>query len=100
MEVLPVAVPLSNAGPAGKKVSNNDNINNPSFKDIIDQTLQNLNENQLKSEETVKSFLTGEVKDIHTVMIALEEAKLSMQLAVEVRNKLVEAYQEISRMQV
>lgn len=100
MKVLPVAVPLQIAGPAGKKVSINNDVNKSSFKDIIDQTLKNLNESQIKAEETVTNFLTGEVKDIHTVMIVLEEAKLSMQLAVEVRNKLVEAYQEISRMQV
>ncbi len=83
-----------------KPSSTGHNMQNYSFKNIFHNALKNLNDSQLKSEETVKNFLVGEVTDVHTVMISLEEAKLYMQLAVEVRNKLVEAYQEVSRMQV
>jgi len=42
----------------------------------------------------------GQIDDIHQVTIAMEKATLSLQLAVQVRNRMVEAYQEISRMQV
>ena len=42
----------------------------------------------------------GEPVELHDVMIAMEEADLSLRLALQVRNKLVEAYQEIQRMQV
>ncbi|PKM79132.1 MAG: flagellar hook-basal body complex protein FliE, partial [Firmicutes bacterium HGW-Firmicutes-13] len=42
----------------------------------------------------------GEVDDLHQVIIAVEEAKLSMQFMVQVRNKIIEAYQEIARMQI
>jgi flagellar hook-basal body complex protein FliE len=98
MKILPTALPLQfepvNQTPGNKKTASN------SFNNIFDKALENLNSSQLNSEETVKKFLTGEVKDLHTVMIALEEAKLTMQLAVEVRNKLIEAYQEMSRMQI
>lgn len=97
MEITPVALPLANStsGPApGSRTGNT------SFKDVFDTALQNLNKSQVKAEETIKKFLTGEIEDVHTVIIAMEEARLTMQLAVEVRNKLVEAYQELSRMQV
>jgi len=98
MKILPTALPLQfepvNQIPGNKKTASN------SFNNIFDKALENLNSSQLNFEETVKKFLTGEVKDLHTVMIALEEAKLTMQLAVEVRNKLIEAYQEMSRMQI
>jgi hypothetical protein len=43
---------------------------------------------------------TGEVDNLHQVMLKLDEAKLSFQLMVQVRNKLLEAYQDILRMQV
>ncbi|SFQ97010.1 flagellar hook-basal body complex protein FliE [Desulfoscipio geothermicus] len=98
MKILPAALPLQlepvNQTPGNTKTASN------SFNNVFDKALENLNSSQLNSEETVKKFLTGEVKDLHTVMIALEEAKLTMQLAVEVRNKLIEAYQEMSRMQI
>lgn len=48
----------------------------------------------------VENFIVGEPTELHTLMIELEMAKLQMQLAVEIRDKLVEAYQELSRMQV
>ncbi len=102
MNILPVAVPILEKGtpvapsaPAGTDAGKSE-----SFSDIFGKAMQNLNDIQLNADETVKKFLTGEVTDLHTVVIALEKAKLSMQLAVEVRNKLIEAYQEISRMQV
>jgi len=71
-----------------------------SFSDILNNAIEKLNDTQIKADNLAMEFLTGEVQDLHQVTIAMQEAKLSMQLAVEVRNKVVEAYQEISRMQV
>lgn len=99
MKIMPVAIPVqtitaSKPNPANKVTGDNN------FSELFQKSIQSLNDSQLKADETVQKFLTGEVQDIHTVMIALGEARLAMQLAVEVRNKLVEAYQEIYRMQV
>jgi len=71
-----------------------------SFSDILNNAIGKLNDTQIRADNLAMEFLTGEVQDLHQVTIAMQEAKLSMQLAVEVRNKVVEAYQEISRMQV
>jgi flagellar hook-basal body complex protein FliE len=51
-------------------------------------------------DNLVQRLATGEVDNLHQVMIAMEDAKLSFQLFVQVRNKLLEAYQDILRMQV
>jgi len=96
---MPVALPVPK-GTLPKTNPANTITEVNSFKDVFDKAINNLNDKQLNANENVQKFLTGEIQDIHTVMIAMEEAKLSMQLAVEVRNKLVEAYQELSRMQV
>lgn len=71
-----------------------------SFSEVLSSALNKLNETQGRADNLSLELLTGEVQDIHQVTIAMQEAKLSMQLAVEVRNKVIEAYQEISRMQV
>jgi flagellar hook-basal body complex protein FliE len=47
-----------------------------------------------------QSYIVDKSVNVHQVMLALEEASLSLQLAVQVRNKVVEAYQEIARMQL
>lgn len=71
-----------------------------SFAQMLNQSLHNLNKSQKEANRAIKQFLTGDIQDLHRVIITLEEAKLSMQLAVQVRNKLLEAYQEMMRMQI
>jgi len=82
------------------KVNNEEKSTPLGFSDILKNKLDEVNDKQVEAEVTTESFIKGEDTDIHEVMIRTEEAKLSLQLAVQMRNKLVEAYQEISRMQV
>lgn len=71
-----------------------------SFKDIINSEVEKVNNKQIQADNLVESFIKGEVEDLHKVMIATEEARLSLELAVQVRNKLVESYKEINNMQI
>lgn len=73
---------------------------NNGFSHMLKNKLDQVNEKQIKAEETTNNFLQGEETDIHKVMLDSEEAKLSVELAVQVRNKLIEAYQELNRMQL
>ncbi|MGQ9531350.1 MAG: flagellar hook-basal body complex protein FliE [Desulfotomaculales bacterium] len=84
---LPAVVPLSTR-------------ETPSFAETLRQAVDKLNETQLRADRTLAQFLTGEIQDVHQVVLAMEEARLAMQLAVQVRNRIVEAYQELSRMQI
>ena len=70
------------------------------FGDVLAQALDKLNQVQGSADELAGKFIAGGITDLHQVTIAMQEAKLSLQLAVEVRNKIVEAYQEVMRMQV
>ncbi|SHE35776.1 MULTISPECIES: flagellar hook-basal body complex protein FliE [Caloramator] len=78
----------------------NYNTNNIDFSNIIKEKLDKLNEKQLDAENKTIELIKGDAKDIHEVMLTVEEARLSLELAVQIRNKLVEAYQEINRIQV
>ncbi|WP_059104615.1 flagellar hook-basal body complex protein FliE [Shouchella shacheensis] len=71
-----------------------------SFQEVLSGALQSLNEAQNESSEATKALATKESTDIHEVMITASKASLSLQTALEVRNKAVEAYQEMMRMQV
>ncbi|SKA72694.1 flagellar hook-basal body complex protein FliE [Clostridium sp. USBA 49] len=77
-----------------------ENEENVSFLDTLKEKLNEVNEKQIKAEDLTESFIKGEDVDIHDVMLQTEEAKMSLELAVQVRNKIVEAYQEITRMQL
>lgn len=76
------------------------NIKQADFSDLITQPIKQLNANITASEQAVESYVLGEAGSVHDVVIAMEKAKMSLQLAVEVRNKLVDAYQDILRMQI
>jgi flagellar hook-basal body complex protein FliE len=71
-----------------------------SFKEVLGSMIKEVNAAQVRADEAIKGFLAGEIKDLHQVVLATEEARLMLELAVQVRNKLIEAYQEISRMQI
>ncbi|WP_034681367.1 flagellar hook-basal body complex protein FliE [Caldalkalibacillus mannanilyticus] len=70
------------------------------FKNTLMDALNKVEAAQKESEIKTNQLITGEITDIHQVMIAAQKASLSLQLTVQVRNKVVESYQEIMRMQV
>ncbi|NFD76350.1 flagellar hook-basal body complex protein FliE [Clostridium botulinum] len=80
-----------------EKTENTESVN---FSEILKDKLDGVNAKQVKADNSTEAFIKGDETDIHNVMLNAEEAKMSMELAVQVRNKLVEAYQELSRMQL
>jgi len=70
------------------------------FADALKQSLSQVNSAQLSADHAALQVASGENKNLHSAMIKMEEADISLRLMVQVRNKAVEAYQEIMRMQV
>ena len=71
-----------------------------SFGQILVDMIKDTNQLMLDSDKALTDFAAGKIDNIHDVMIASEEASLSFQMTMTVRNKVIEAYQEIMRMQV
>ena len=80
--------------------SRNQNLDSASLSRTFEKLLQDVNQQQLSAEAKQVELLVSENKDIHGTMLALEKADLSMRLMLQVRNKLVSAYEEVMRMQV
>ena len=70
------------------------------FGEILKNAINSVNDAQINADDAVKSVLKGESRDIHETMIVLQKAETSLQMMLEVRNRLLEAYQEIMRTQV
>jgi flagellar hook-basal body complex protein FliE len=70
------------------------------FSEILKNSINKTNELQKEASNAVNMLASGEKIDIHNAMIAVEKADVSFRLMMEVRNKIVEAYHEITRMQV
>ncbi len=80
-----------------KTVTNDNNIQ---FSSLLKDALNKVNTLQLQSDEYKQLLATGDVDNLHDVTIAAEKASIALQLTLAIRNKVVEAYQEIMRMQV
>ncbi len=77
-----------------------DAVSKPQFDNVFERAVSEVNAKmQVADAEKTKVF-TGETNNLHQAMIAMQEASVAFSLMVEVRNKLVEGYQEIMRMQV
>ena len=93
------------------KISNNTHLIQPeknlknnnhqvSFSDTIKNYIKSVNNDQIAANNSIERFLKGEEKDIHNTMISIQKADISLQLMMQIRNKLITAYQEIMRIQV
>nr|WP_245547021.1 flagellar hook-basal body complex protein FliE [Evansella cellulosilytica] len=71
-----------------------------SFKKMLSNAIQNTNDAQVNSQMMTERLVRGENVDLHDVLITAEKASVTLQTTVEIRNKAIEAYQEIMRMQV
>jgi flagellar hook-basal body complex protein FliE len=91
LRILPADVQLPGAG-----------IESPSsggFAETLRDAMDEIGELQSDASSKVAGVLEGNGGDVHSALIAVEKADLSFQLMLQVRNKIVSAYQEISRMQ-
>ncbi|MGN8064553.1 flagellar hook-basal body complex protein FliE [Ralstonia sp. 22111] len=70
------------------------------FGDLVSHGLAGVNQQLLVSQKDLQQLATGNVENLHQVMIRLEESRLSFQLLLQVRNRLLEAYQDVMKMQV
>lgn len=70
------------------------------FSSVMKNYLSEVNELQIVSDKSTEDLILGETENVHEVMIKAEEARLALELTVQVRNKVIEAYQELIRMQI
>ncbi|MCM8826381.1 MAG: flagellar hook-basal body complex protein FliE [Candidatus Omnitrophica bacterium] len=83
---------------ARKEILNKDS-SNVSFWDILKDSINKINNDFSQADKAVKDYLLGKV-ELHDVLITVEKVNLEFRLAVQIHNKLIEAYQEIMRMQI
>ncbi|MBI5590611.1 MAG: flagellar hook-basal body complex protein FliE [Deltaproteobacteria bacterium] len=86
--------------PAAAGSSLTEDAQKNTFGDMLKNHLAEVNHLQNSADIAAQNLASGQDKDIHNTMIAMEKAGVAFQLTMQVRNKVLEAYQEIMRMQV
>lgn len=70
-----------------------------SFKNVLNRYLDDVNVLQHDADAQIQRLIAGETEDLHQVTLAMDEAEASFELMMEIRNKLMDAYQDLMRMQ-
>jgi flagellar hook-basal body complex protein FliE len=73
-------------------------VDQPKFSDMVTDLLQSVNDVQNEAAAIQKAYLAGEEVELHQMMIKAEEAGISMDLLLEIRNRLVDAYNDLAKM--
>ena len=103
VDLLPPKVsPLPSPSEVGKsqEIAPAQPAGGDSFATMLGRMVSDINSQQNFATQTVNALQSGQNVPLHQAVIAMEEANVSFQLMVEVRNRLLEAYQEIMRMQI
>ncbi|KAB2954399.1 flagellar hook-basal body complex protein FliE [Heliorestis acidaminivorans] len=92
--LLPYQSLIKNGQPAEAVAKGKD------FSAFLKESLNSVNQLHAESNRQTEALVSGQTEDIHQVMIAAEKASIATSMTLQVRNKVMEAYQEIMRMQV
>jgi flagellar hook-basal body complex protein FliE len=90
---------LDNQSPAKANKTENSQ-NEETFGNMLARSLDDVNQLRMKADEAVENLVAGKQKDIHATMIALEKADVAFQLLMQIRNKIISAYETVMRTQV
>jgi flagellar hook-basal body complex protein FliE len=72
----------------------------PSFSETLKTFMKDVNGLQSKADESIQRMAAGEITDVHQVMTSVEEAGVAFNMMMEIRNKVLDAYQEVMRMRL
>jgi flagellar hook-basal body complex protein FliE len=91
LRILPAETDAASLHPAS--------ASEPGFRNVLHSAIDDIQQLEGQAETKVAGVIAGNGADVHSALIAVEKADLSFQLMMQVRNKIVSAYEEISRMQ-
>lgn len=91
--IRPMALPESIQAPGGASPPGN-------FRSLMEGAIGKVEQSRTDAAQSVESFLAGEGGELHTTVLATQRAELALELFLQTRNKVIQAYQEIMRMQL
>jgi flagellar hook-basal body complex protein FliE len=101
MSITPLALKAYTqaAKPLSPEETITGHVNSRPFSDTLKDSLKSVNQLQRESVGMIESFVSGERQNVHALMIAMQKSSLAMNMTSAVRNRIMEAYREVMRMQ-
>jgi len=98
---LPISLPaVAHLDSSSFGSSSTQAVGGTPFKNVLDSAIQEVEGAHATANESINQFLSGEGGDLHSTILASQRADLEFQMFLQVRNKVVSAYQEVMKMQM
>jgi len=94
--ISPISSPIAAPQVASTAIS----TGSGQFADILKSSIQNVETQRAASDQAIQQFLTGESDDLHKIALATQRSELTSELFLQVRNKVISAYQEVMKLQM
>ena len=98
-EINPIG-PIRQQGQVDKTKGAKQQEDGASFKDTLQGFLKDVNSMQVKADQSIEKMAAGEITDVHQVMSTVQEANVAFNMMMEIRNKVMDAYQEVMRIRL
>ena len=92
--------PIQPAGKSGKPEHAGKTIDGKSFQDIFKETINQVNELQLDANKGMRDWASGETENVAEVLNQVKKAEIAFDLLMQIRNRLIDAYEDINRMRI
>jgi flagellar hook-basal body complex protein FliE len=98
--ITPISMPAAVEGVTRAIQSPTDAKGSSEFRGVLEGAIQKVEDTRSQAAQAVESFLAGDGQELHSAILATQRADLAFELGLQVRNKVISAYQEVMRMQM
>ncbi|HMJ63423.1 MAG TPA: flagellar hook-basal body complex protein FliE [Bryobacteraceae bacterium] len=98
--ISPITVPIATPSLATSLVTPGAAATGASFQNLLHSAIQNVEASSASASSAVQGYLAGGPQELHSTILAAQSAELDFEMFLQVRNKVVSAYEEIMRMQI
>ncbi len=100
LPISPITIPAAVENIARAMQAPTDKSASGEFRGMLEGSIQKIEQTRAQASQAVEGFLSGDSQELHTAILATQRADLAFELGLQVRNKVVSAYQEVMRMQM
>jgi len=100
MTIINPSFPLNASWASPTKPTQVSETSDKTFTEVLKTSINEVDRLQQETDGAIQDLVSGKEKNVHDVMVAMEKASLSLELLVQVRNKVIAAYDEIKRIQI
>jgi flagellar hook-basal body complex protein FliE len=100
LPISPISIPANIGNVAPNVQPPSATSSSGEFRGVLEGAIQKVEQTRAQASQAVESFLSGDSQELHTAILATQRADIAFELGLQIRNKVISAYQEVMRLQM